>query len=206
MDQKAIAFARSWARRYVRTKHPHGLDVEDVENRILESLYKYGRGKMNGRDGARPSQNRKDRLSPVRGLDEAGPSKDGEANVPQWMKEALSEALNEIQNESRRNLRALYPWQVRSAAPHLEAQAYRNLACDMLRLRIRQNVRENDRRKVRLVLAMLPPEDRRVADEFMALLSWQKVAAHRGMSEGTFRRRVLAGFIVRFKEAWSRIS
>ena len=44
MDQKAVAFARSWARRYVRTKHPHGLDEEDVENRVLESLYKYGRG------------------------------------------------------------------------------------------------------------------------------------------------------------------
>ena len=39
MDQKTVAFARSWARRYVRTKHPHGLDEEDVENRILESLY-----------------------------------------------------------------------------------------------------------------------------------------------------------------------
>ena len=25
MDQKTVAFARSWARRYVRTKHPHGL-------------------------------------------------------------------------------------------------------------------------------------------------------------------------------------
>ena len=46
MDQKAVAFARSWARRYVRTKHPHGLDVEDVENRILESLYKYSRGNL----------------------------------------------------------------------------------------------------------------------------------------------------------------
>ena len=56
MDRKAVAFARSWATRYVRTKHPHGLDVEDVENRILESLYKYSRGKMNGRDSARPSQ------------------------------------------------------------------------------------------------------------------------------------------------------
>jgi len=179
MDQKAIAFARSWARRYVRTKHPHGLDAGDVENRILESLYKSSRGKFP--DGTDP-------------------------NSDPAVREALAEALNVVQNESRRNLRALYPWQVRSAAPHLEAQAYRNLACDMLRLRIRQNVRENDRRKVRLVLAMLPPEDRRVADEFMALLSWQKVAAHRGMSEGTFRRRVLAGFIVRFKEAWSRIS
>ena len=88
MDQKAVAFARSWATRYVRTKHPHGLDVEDVENRILESLYKYSRGKMNGRDSARPSQ-------------------DGEATASQCMMKALSEALNEIQNESRRNLRAL---------------------------------------------------------------------------------------------------
>ena len=39
MDQKTVAFARSWARRYVRTKHPHGLDEEDVENRILEALH-----------------------------------------------------------------------------------------------------------------------------------------------------------------------
>ena len=95
---------------------------------------------------------------------------------------------------------------MRSAEPHLETQAYRNLACDMRRLRIRQNVRENDRRMVRLALDMMSPEDRRVALDFMELLSWQKVAVHRGMSEGTFRRRVLAGFIVRFKEAWSRIS
>ena len=179
MDQKAIAFARHWAKRYVRTKHPHGLDAEDVENRILESLYKNSRGKFP--DGTDP-------------------------NSDPAVREALAEALNAVQNESRRNLRALCPWQVRSAEPHLETQAYRNLACDMRRLRIRQNVRENDRRKVRLVLAMVSLEDRRVADEFMALLSWQKVAAHRGMSEGTFRRRVLAGFIVRFKEAWSRIS
>jgi hypothetical protein len=152
--------------------------VEDVENRVLESLYKYGRGKINGRDGARPSQNRKDGLSPDRGLDEAGPSQDGEANVPQWMMKALSEALNEIQNESRRNLRALCPWQVRSAEPHLEMQAYRNLAVDMRRLCIRQSVRENDRRCVRLVLNMLSPEDRRLAYEFMELLSWQNLWGH----------------------------
>ena len=187
MDQKAVAFARHWAKRYVRTKHPHGLDAEDVENRILESLYKSSRGNPGGRDKTRPSQC-------------------GKEIVPQWMMEALAEALNVVQNESRRNLRALCPWQVRSAESHLEMQTYRNLACDMFRLRIRQSVRENDRRKVRLVLAMLPPEDRRVAQDFMELLSWQKVAARRGMSEGTFRRRVLAGFIARFKDAWSRIS
>ena len=56
MDQEIVAFARSWAMRYVRTKHPHGLDEGDVENRSLESLYKYSRGKMCGRDGARPSR------------------------------------------------------------------------------------------------------------------------------------------------------
>ena len=164
MDQKAVAFARSWATRYVRTKHPHGLDVEDVENRILESLY-YNKDK----------------------------------------EKALSEALNAIQNESRRNLRALCPWQVRNAEPHLAAQAHINLARDMHGMRIRQSVRENDRRCVRLVLNMLSPEDRRLAYEFMELLSWQKVAARRGMSEGTFRRRVLTGFIARFKEAWRKI-
>ena len=187
MDQNTVAFARSWAKRYVRTKHPHGLDVEDVENRILESLYKNSRGNLSGRDGARPSQN-------------------GKANVPQWMMEALAEALNAVQNESRRNLRALRPWQVRNVGSHLETQAYRNLACDMHRLRIRQSVRENDRRKVRLALALLPPEDRRVAQDFMELLSWQKVAARCGMSEGTFRRHVLADLVSRFKAAWGRIS
>ena len=31
MDQEIVAFACSWATRYVRTKHPHGLDVEDVK-------------------------------------------------------------------------------------------------------------------------------------------------------------------------------
>ena len=136
MDRKAVAFARSRATRYVRTKHPCGLDVEEVENRILESLYKYSRGKMNGRDSARPSQ-------------------DGEATEQQWMMKALSAALNDIQNESRRTLRALCPWQVRNAEPHLAAQAHINLARDMHGMRIRQSVRENDRRKVRLVLAMM---------------------------------------------------
>ena len=73
-------------------------------------------------------------------------------------------------------------------------------------MRIRQSVRENDRRCVRLVLNMLSPEDRRLAYEFMELLSWQKVAARRGMSEGTFRRRVLADFVSRFKAMWNRVS
>ena len=179
MDQKATAFARRWARLYVRTRHPHGLDEEDVENRILESLYKYGRGKFP--DGVDPNSD------PV-------------------AREALAEALNAVQDEGRRNLRALRPWQVRNAEPHLETQAYRDLACDMRRLRIRQSIREHDRRKVRLALAMLSPEDRRVASDFMELLSWQKVAARRGMSEGTFRRHVLAGFASRFKEAWGKVS
>ena len=165
MDQKTVAFARRWAKHYIRTKHPYGLDEEDVENRILEALH-YNKDK----------------------------------------RRALSEALNDIQDEGRRNMRALRPWQVRNAEPHREAQAYRNLACDMYGMRIRQRVREDDRSRVRLVLAAMSPEDREVAQGFMELSSWQKVAARRGMSEGTFRRRVLAGFVSRFKEAWSEIS
>ena len=165
MDRKTVAFAHGWARRYIRTKHPHGLDEGDVENRILESLY-YNKDKG----------------------------------------KALSEALNAVQNDSRRNQRALRPWQVRNAEPHLEARAYRNLARDMYSVRIRQSVRENERRRVRVVVGMLSPEDRRVALDFMDLLSWQKVAVRRGMSEGTFRRHVLAGFMARFKEARTRIS
>ena len=165
MEQKAVAFARVWARRYVRTKHPHGLDEGDVENRILESLY-YNKDKG----------------------------------------KALSEALNAVQDEGRRNLRALCPWQVRNAEPHLEMTAYRDLTRDMHDMRSRHSIRENDRRLVRLVLAILSPEDRRLAYEFMELLSWQKVAARSGMSEGTFRRHVLVGFVSRFKEAWRKVS
>ena len=164
MDQKTVAFARGWARRYVRTKHPHGLDEGDVENRILESLY-YNKDK----------------------------------------EKALSVALNAVQDESRRNMRALRPWQVRGAEPHREAQIWRDLASDMYGMRIRQRVREDDRSRVRLVVAAMSPEDREVARDFMELSSWQKVAARRGMSEGTFRRRVLFGFIARFKEAWREI-
>ena len=137
---------------------------EDVENRILESLY-YNKDK----------------------------------------EKALSKALNSVQNESRRNLRALRPWQVRNAEPHLETQAYRNLAHDMHGMRVRQGVRENDRRNVRIVLGMLSPDDRRLADEFMALGSWRRVAASRRMAWSTFRYGVLAGFKARFKEAWGKV-
>ena len=165
MDRKDMDFARGWVRRYVRTKHPYGLDEGDVQNRILESLY-YNKDK----------------------------------------EKALSKALNDIQNESRRNLRALRPWQVRDAEPCLETQAYCNLARDMHGMSVRQSVRENDQRNVRVVLGMLSQDDRRVALDFMELLSWQKVAARRGMSEGTFRRHVLSGFVARFKEAWREIS
>ena len=73
-------------------------------------------------------------------------------------------------------------------------------------MRSRHSIRENDRRLVRLVLAMLSTEDRRIALDFMELLSWQKVAARRGMSEGTFRRHVLVGFVSRFKEVWRKVS
>ena len=163
MDQETVAFARNWARRYVRTKHPHGLDEEDVENRILESLH-YNKDK----------------------------------------RRALAKALNSIQDEGRRNLRALCPWQVRNAEPHRETQAYRSLFRDMHSMRIRQRVRESDRLRVRLVLKTLSPEDRRLADEFMALGSWRRVAASRRMAWSTFRYSVLSGFVARFKEAWKK--
>ena len=163
MDQDAVAFARSWARRYVRTKHPHGLDEEDVENRILESLH-YNKDK----------------------------------------RRALSKALNSIQDEGRRNLRALCPWQVRNAEPCLETQSYRSLSRDMHRMRIRQRIRENDRRRVRLVLSILSSDDRRLANEYMALGSWRRVAASRQMAWSTFRYAVLSGFVARFKESWKK--
>ena len=115
-------------------------------------------------------------------------------------KAALSAALNEAQNAARRNSRALVPWQLKRGVP------VGALARDMHAVAARQRVRELDRLAVRLTVARLSPEDRRVALDFMELLSWQKVASRRGMSEGSFRRHVLAGFVSRFKEAWMKIS
>ena len=115
-------------------------------------------------------------------------------------KAALSLALNEAQNEGRRNSRALVPWQLKRGIP------VGVVARDMYAVSSRQRVRELDRLAVRLTVARLSPEDRSVALDFMNLLSWQKVAARRGMSEGSFRRHVLAGFFERFKEAWRKIS
>ena len=115
-------------------------------------------------------------------------------------KASLSAALNEAQNEGRRSSRALVPWQLKRGVP------VGALARDMQAVAARQRVREQDRLAVQLTVALLSPEDRRVALDFMKLLSWQKVAARRGMSEGSFRRHVLAGFIARFKEAWMKIS
>ena len=171
MDQKAVDFAHSRARCYVRTKHPCGLDRGDVENRILEAIHKTGR------------ENDFDEDDPV-------------------VKKALSTALNSVQDESRRNLRALCPWQVREAETHLETEAWGVLARDMGRKRICQSVRELDCLAVRLTIARLSPEDQKIARDYMRLLSWTRVAALRKMSEGTFRRRVLGAFISRFKEAW----
>ena len=115
-------------------------------------------------------------------------------------KASLSAALNEAQNEGRRSSRALVPWQLKRGVP------VGALARDMQAVTARQRVREQDRLAVQLTVALLSPEDRRVALDFMELLSWQKVAARRGMSEGTFRRHVLSGFVARFKEAWREIS
>ena len=160
MDQKTVAFARSWARRYVRTKHPHGLDEEDVENRILEALH-YNKDK---RERGR--------------------------------KAALSSALNEAQNEGRRNFRSLVPWQMRRGMSAAE------VARDMYAMSSRQRVRERDRIAVRRTVARLSPEDRRIAELYMKLLNWKKVAAEIGIAMWTFRRHVLPGFVSRFKMLW----
>ena len=118
-------------------------------------------------------------------------------------KAALALALNEAQNEGRSSLRALFPWQVRSAVPHLEAQAYRDLARDMFNMRIRQAVRERDRLAVRRTVARLSPEDRRIATLYMELQNWKRVSARMGIPVWTFRLHTLPGFISRFKSAWA---
>ena len=112
-------------------------------------------------------------------------------------KAALSSALNEAQDEGRRNFRALVPWQVKRGVP------LGVLARDMHAVASRQRVRERDRLAVRLTVARLSPEDRRIAELYMELLNWKKVAARLGIAMWTFRLHVLPGFVSRFKAVWA---
>ena len=106
-------------------------------------------------------------------------------------------ALNEAQNEGRRNFRSLVPWQMRRGMSAAE------VARDMYAMSSRQRVRERDRIAVRRTVARLSPEDRRMAELYMKLLNWKKVAAALGFAMWTFRRHVLPGFVSRFKTAWT---
>ncbi len=112
-------------------------------------------------------------------------------------KAALASALNEAQNAGRRNFRALVPWQVKRGVP------LGVLARDMHAVASRQRVRERDRLAVRLTVARLSPEDRRIAELYMELLNWKKVAARLGIAMWTFRLHVLPGFVSRFKAVWA---
>ena len=112
-------------------------------------------------------------------------------------KAALSLALNEAQNEGRRNFRSLIPWQMRCGESAVEAVR------DMYAMSSRQRVRERDRLAVRHTVARLSPEDRRIAELYMKLLNWKKVAAEIGIAMWTFRRHVLPGFVSRFKALWA---
>ena len=67
----------------------------------------------------------------------------------------------------------------------------------------RQRVRERDRLAVRLTIARISPEDRRIAELYMELLNWKKVAARLGIAMWTFRLHVLPGFVSRFKAVWA---
>ena len=111
-------------------------------------------------------------------------------------KAALSLALNEAQNEGRRNFRSLVPWQMRCGLSAIE------VARDMCAMASRQRVRERDRIAVRRTVVRLSPEDRRIAELYMKLLNWKKVAAEIGIAMWTFRRHVLPGFVSRFKVLW----
>ena len=105
--------------------------------------------------------------------------------------------MNEAQNEGRRNFRSLIPWQMRCGEPAVEAVR------DMYAMSSRQRVRERDRLAVRHTVARLSPEDRRIAELYMKLLNWKKVAAEIGIAMWTFRRHVLPGFVSRFKALWA---
>ena len=108
-------------------------------------------------------------------------------------KAALSSALNEAQDERRRNFRALVPWQVKRGMP------VGVLARDMHAVASRQRVRERDRLAVRLTIARISPDDRQIAELYMELLNWKKVAARLGIATWMFRLHVLPGFVSRFQ-------
>ncbi len=144
-----------------------------------------------------------------------------EARERRIIGEATSVAVNAAVCAMRKAQRALVPFQLRQAAEgkrrivrnglwdpvryDARAAAIRELAQDMADIARCHSRSERMVYYVRTTLAHMTLDDRRVALSYMRNLSWGRVALEFGRSEGDFRRKVLPGFVARFKEVWKKV-
>lgn len=180
ISENLVDVAKRRAAKYVHDRKPQGISVDEVKDDIL---LEFG--------------NRRDAIML------AVANKDAEA-FGALLEEAVVAATNKASNEGHKHVRKLVPFQVRNAGAYLEDKAWEDLARDMADYFFCQSRRETEAWFVRCAIHHLSKSDRRIAKAYMELDSWEKVAHRFGMSEGTFRRRVLPGFIARFKDEWAK--
>lgn len=172
--------AKSRAAKYVHDRKPQGVGVDEVKDDILLEF-------VNRRDAIMLAVMNEDIVA-----------------FGDLVEEAITAATNKASNEGHKHVRKLVPFQVRNAGAYLEDKAWEDLARDMADYFSSQSKRETEAWFVRCAIRHLSRADRRIAQAYMELGSWEKVANRFGMSEGHFRRHVLPGFIARFTEEWAR--
>lgn len=180
IDSNLVDAATRRAAKYVHDRKPQGLGVDDVRDFILVEFCRRSKeinvAARKGDSGA---------LSDI-------------------LENATNVALGRASNESHKHIRKLVPFQVRNVSAYLEDKAYEDIACDMADYFFRQSRRETESWFVRCAIRHLDLPDRLIAAAYMELGSWKRVAGRFGLSEGHFRRRVLPGFIARFKAEWRK--
>lgn len=180
VDSNLVNAANRRAAKYIHDKKPQGIDYDDVRDEILKEFYLR-------RDAINAAAEKKDAVA-----------------LGDTLKEAVKVALGNAANASHKHIRKLIPFQVRNAETYLEDKAWEDLARDMADYFFCQSRRETEAWFVRCAIRHLSPSDRRIAEVYMEEESWERVAHRFGMNEGNFRRRVLPGFIVRFKDEWAK--
>ena len=180
IDPNLVNVANSRAARYIHDNKPSGVTFDEVRDDILKEFFL--------------------RRDAINAAAEAGDV----VALGDALEESINAAFSDSSNESHKHIRKLVPYQVRHADRFHEDEVWEDLARDMANYFFRQSRREAEVRYVRCAIRHLAPEDRRIARAYMKLGSWERVARQLNMSEGTFRRQVLLGFIARFKEEWAK--
>lgn len=180
IDSNLVDAANARAAKYVHDRKPQGIGYDEVRDDILKEFY-------------------------LRRFDiNAAAEKQDIVALGDLLEDAVSAALGDASNESHKHVRKLVPYQVRNADVYLQDKAFDDLARDMADYFNRQARRETEAWFVRCAIRHLRPSDQRIAQAYMEEGSWERVATRFGMSEGSFRRNVLPGFISRFKDEWAK--